>query len=330
METNNLDIFSVNLEDFNAPSTSSSPSKDFLFKPDPNQAKDKVYSAVIRPVYWLGNPNGFNPKSNFIEKKTFYLKNDADQGGYFDSAASIGEKCPAMDVFFKLKKDGKTDQRSDDLANDIRPKSSYFYLVYIEKDLINPDNDGKLMVWKAPIQVHKLINSKINLDEKAIKLGKKPEDVFSPLTGRNLEVNVGIKGGFWNYDGCEWQEARSLNYKGEKFNADHKKEFVDFITAGNEMMNTYAYVPMDADRKELLLDIITEKTGVTFGKTVVPKKDISIKGFDDSTDIDEMIKTDTKKTESKSTKAEKQSTPVKEANDTSDINGFLDDLDLDI
>ena len=326
METNNLDIFSVNLEDFNAPSAQSSNSKDFLFKPDPNQAKDKVYSAVIRPVYWLGNPSGFNPKSNFIEKKTFYLKNDADQGGYFDSASSIGEKCPAMDAFFNLKRQGKTDQRSEDLANDIRPKSSYFYLIYVEKDLINPDNDGKLMVWKAPIQVHKLINSKINLDEKAIKLGKKAEDVFSPLVGRNLEVNVGLKGGFWNYDGCEWQESRPLKFKGEKFTAESKKEFVDFITLGNEMMNSYVYTPMEADRKELLLDIITEKTGITFGKTSIPKKEQTIKGFDESNSIGDILKDEPKKKESKPVNIVKDIV----AEDHSDINGFLDDLDLDI
>jgi len=331
MENQDLDIFNVDMDAFESKAPASNSSKENLFKPDPKQAKDNVYSAVLRTVYWLGNPNGFNPKDNFIEKKTFYLKNAADEGGYFDSPASIGEKCEAMGAFFKLKKEGKTDQRSEDLAGEIRPKSSYFYLVLIEKDLINPENEGKLMIWKAPIQVHKLINGKVNPDEKAQKLGKKSEDIFNPLTGRSIEVNVGLKGGFWNYDGCEFQESKPVTFKGSAFTPEAKGDFVDFIKTGDELMKTYIYTPMAADRKELLLDIITEKTGITFGgKSSAPKRKMKISNVDTSAeDVDEVLA----EVEASTPKAEKksamESARPEDDSDGEEINDFLEDLDLD-
>ena len=332
MENQDLDIFNVNMDAFESKAPSTNSSKADLFKPDPKQAKDNVYTAVLRPVYWLGNPAGFNPKDNFIEKKTFYLKNAADEGGYFDSPASIGEKCEAMGAFFKLKKEGKTDQRSEDLAGEIRPTSSYFYLVLIEKDLINPDNEGKLMIWKAPIQVHKIINGKVNPDEKAQKLGKKSEDIMNPLAGRSFEVNVGLKGGFWNYDGCEFQESRPVTYKGEAFTPEAKGEFVEFIKTGDELMKTYIYSPMAADRKELLLDIITEKTGITFGsKTSAPKRAMEISNVEAPTNnIDDVLAE--VETSAPSGNALKDARPADTASaDTEgEINNFLEDLDLDL
>ena len=326
----NLDVFNVNMDDFEAPSTGSSNSKENLFKPDPKSAKDNVYSAIVRPVYWLANPSGFNPKQNYIEKKTFYLKNAADEGGYFDSPASIGEKCEAMGAFFKLKREGKDNQRSEDLANEIRPKSSYFYLVYVEKDLINPENEGKLMVWKAPIQIHKLIDAKVNPDEKALKMGKKSEDIFNPMIGRSLEVNVGLKGGFWNYDGCEWQEKGAITFKGSEFTAEAKQDFLEFLKEGEELMKPYIYSPMAADRKQLLLDIITEKTGITFGGTTsAPKREMQIENVEEdlSSEVDEVMD----EIEETSTKTE-SAAPVEESSDDldDDINGVLDDLDLDL
>jgi len=340
----NLDIFNVNMDDFEAPAQSQSSNSTNLFKPDPNQAKDKVYSAVVRPVYWLANPDGFNPKRNFVEKKTFYLKNSADEGGYFDSPFSIGEKCEAMGAFFKLKREGKTNQRSEDLADEIKPKSSFFYLVYVEKDLVTPENEGKLMVWKCPIQVHKVIDGKVNLDAKAIKMGKKAEDIFNPLIGRSLEVNVGLKGGYWNYDGCEWQEKGELQFKGESFTTESKPEFLEFIKTGEELMKPYIYVPMDAERKSLLLSIITEKTGISFGTTAAPKREMQISGVvnkeaDKSTpsasteSIDDVI--DEVESGSALKNARPTSEPIAkektvEIESDENINNFLDDLDLDL
>jgi len=318
------DLFAVNMDDFSAPTQGSNQSEN-LFKPDPNLSRDKVYSAVVRPIYWLGNPNGFNPKQNYISKKTFYLKNAAEEGGYFDSPFSIGEKCEAMSAFFKLKKEGKQDASAEDMANEIKPKSSFFYLVYVEKDLTTPENEGKIMVWKAPIQIHKLIEGKVNPDEKALKLGKKAEDVFNPFTGRSIEVNVSINR-FWNYDGCEWGEKGPISYNGSDITEADKPAFAELVKSGDALMEPYVYKPMSAERTALLHSIIAEKTGLSIGgtKTVTASNDLDI-DMGAAPTVNSPV--DAVAEEIAAPAAE---TSTESAGAEEDINDFLGDLDLDV
>ena len=59
-----MGIFDINLETYESRKSNSN-RNEFEFKPDPTKGKDNVYRAKVRPVYWLTNPNGFNPKDNF-------------------------------------------------------------------------------------------------------------------------------------------------------------------------------------------------------------------------------------------------------------------------
>ncbi len=277
-----VDIFALSVDDLDRDEKKTFVNNEF--KPNPNDSKDKVYRALIRPVYWLENP-----KKSFIPKTTFYFDkysgNDTGNN-FFDSAYSIQEDCAAMNHFFDLKRQAKTDARADQLAKDIKPKSSYFYLVLVESDAVNPENVGKLMVYKAPIQVHKIIQGAINVSEQDKEMGIKPCNIFDPFKGKSLRLSIDILGKNWNYNGTvSLADSAPVKFKGSDLTVENKDEFVEFLQTGNELMEPYKYKKMPEDRMKLLLSIISDKTGKDFGGGVKPvqKAEINIEGLDETT-----------------------------------------------
>jgi hypothetical protein len=275
-----VDIFNLSVDDLDKDVKKSYSNNEF--KPNPKEAKDNVYRALVRPVYWLENP-----KKSFIPKTTFYFdKNDGNDTGnnFFDSAYSVEDNCLAMNTFFDLKREGKTDARADQLAKDIRPKSSFFYLVLVESDAVTPENEGKLMVYKAPIQVHKIIQGAINVSDEDKKIGIKPCNIFDPFNGKSLRLSINMVGTNWNYNGTvQLADAGPVKFEGEDLTAEKKDAFVELLKTGNELLEPYKYKKMDDARMKLLLSIISEKTGKQFGD-IAPatvKADIQIDGLDE-------------------------------------------------
>lgn len=276
-----VDIFDLSVDDLDKDVKKSYSNNEF--KPNPKEAKDNVYRALVRPVYWLENP-----KKSFIPKTTFYFdKNDGNDTGnnFFDSAFSVENgQCEAMNTFFDLKRAGKTDARADQLAKDIRPKSSFFYLVLVESDAVTPENEGKLMVYKAPIQVHKIIQGAINVSDEDKKIGIKPCNIFDPFKGKSLRLSINMVGTNWNYNGTvQLADAGPVKFEGEDLTVEKKDAFVELLKTGNELLEPYKYKKMDNARMKLLLSIVSEKTGKQFGD-IAPatiSADIQIDGLDE-------------------------------------------------
>lgn len=276
-----MDIFDLSVDDLDKGVKKTFTNKEF--KPNPNEAKDNVYRALVRPVYWLENY-----KKSYIPKTTFYFdKTDGNttNNNFFDSAWSDDQsECLAMSTFFDLNREGKEDARAKQFADEIRPKSSFFYLVLVESDAVNPENEGKLMVYKAPIQVHKIIQGVINVSEGDKKIGIKPCNIFDPFKGKSLRMTIDKVGSNWNYNGTvSFADAGPVLFEGAELTVDKKDAFMELLKTGNEMMAPYKYTKMEDSRMKLLLSIISEKTGKVFGN-IEPAKvvDIQIDGLVDT------------------------------------------------
>tara|TARA_R110000737_G_C14598879_1_gene488746 strand:+ start:264 stop:1271 length:1008 start_codon:yes stop_codon:yes gene_type:complete len=276
-----VDIFEINADDLEKDVKKKYTNNEF--KPNPKEAKDNIYRALIRPVYWMENP-----KKSFIPKTTFYFgKEDGNDTGnnFFDSAWSDDQsECPAMRTFFDLKREGKTDARADQLAGDIRPKSSFFYLVLVESDAAVPENEGKLMVYKAPIQVHNIIQGAINVSDEDKKIGIKSCNIFDPFKGKSLRLSINMVGTNWNYNGTvSFADAGPIKFEGEDLTVAKKDAFVELLNTGNELLEPYKYKKMDNSRMKLLLSIISDKTGKQFGDVApaIVTADINIEGLDE-------------------------------------------------
>jgi len=316
-----VDIFNLSVDDLDKDEKKSFTNNEF--KPNPNDSKDKIYRALVRPVYWLENP-----KKSFIPKTTFYFdKTDGNDTGnnFFDSAYSIQEECLAMNTFFDLKREGKTDARAEQLAKEIKPKSSYFYLVLVESDAVNPENEGKLMVYKAPIQVHKIIQGAINVSDEDKKIGIKPCNIFDPFKGKSLRLSIDVLGKNWNYNGTvSLSDSGPVKFNGVELTVDKKDEFVEFLKEGNDLLESYKYKKMDDTRMKLLLSIISEKTGKKFGGITPVKVDteIQIDGIEDEDDTPDIL---SELTETKQSVTENKETS---SNDDDVFDDILEGLDV--
>jgi hypothetical protein len=303
-----VDIFDLSASDLETESKKSFVNNEF--KPNPTTAKDNIYRALIRPVYWLENP-----KKSFIPKTTFYFdKEDGNNTGnnFFDSAYSIGEDCLAMNTFFDLKREGKSDARADQFAKDIRPKSSYFYLVLVESDAVNPENEGKLLVYKAPIQVHRIIQGAINVSEEDKAIGIKPCNIFDPFKGKSLRLQIDMAGKNWNYNGTvSFADAGPIKFEGEELTPEKKDDFLALLQEGNTLLEPYKYKKSDDARMKLLLSIISDKTGKTFGdiQPVKVNTDIQIDGLEEEETPDILAELTEKP--AKAAPVKKKAAPVK-------------------
>lgn len=318
-----VDIFDLSADDLDKGDKKTYTNSEF--KPNPTEAKDGIYRALVRPVYWLENPT-----KSFIPKTTFYFdKHSGNDTGnnFFDSAYSIGEECPAMRTFFDLKKEGKTDARAEQLAGLIRPKSSFFYLVLVESDAVNPENEGKLMVYKAPIQVHKIIQAAINVSDEDKKIGIKPCNIFDPFKGKSLRLSINLAGKNWNYNGTvQLADSGPVKYNGKDLTVAEKDSFVEFLKGGNELLEPYKFKNIDDSRMDLLLSIISEKTGKQFGKVVAkkPNVDINIEGLEDT----KPVVNDTPDILSEITEPVVESKPIEETKveETTEDDATFDDI----
>jgi hypothetical protein len=325
-----MDIFNLSVSDLDKDEKKANFAQN-EFKPNPKDAKDGIYRALIRPVYWMKNPT-----KSYIPKTTFFFgKEDGNDSSnyFFDSAYSIGEECLGMNTFFDLKREGKTSARAEELAKSIKPKSSFFYLILVESDAANPENEGKLMVYKAPIQVHKLIQGAINVSDEDKKIGIKPCNIFDPFKGKSLRLSINTVGGNWNYNGTvNLSDAGPIKFEGKDLTVDKKEKFIELLKTGDALMEPYEYKKLDDNRYKLLLSIISQKTGKKFPNLKLQKlnTDIEIEGLEDETDETEDFLGEIQKETKKEVKKEVPKKEVKKEEDIDDniIDDILDGLDV--
>jgi len=264
MENNNenLDIFNLNLEDFQVAEQGN---KSGLYKPDPKNGKDNIYRAVVRFL-----PRLSNPKKSAIKKFTYWLEDSEGQGGYYDSPKSISwdEKCQIADLYFKLSKSNSAaDQKA---AEKLKRKEYYFALVQVVKDPQNPSLDGTIQVYRFPKTIKKIVDGQTSPSKEDIEMGTTPCNVFDLYNGKNFNIKVTIKGGYWNYDECKFADtATPLSLDGNVIERtpESQKTVVDYLTAAPKL-EIYEYREMDADKasklKLVLSDIDTSNPGTSF------------------------------------------------------------------
>jgi hypothetical protein len=115
------------------------------------------------------------------------------------SPSSIGEKCPASEMWYTVSKNDDT--ASKDLAKLLSRKVEYVTNVLVVKDPANPENNGKVFLWKFGVKLFDKFMSKLNPSADEIELGVEAVNLYHPVEGANimLKIKQGA-GGFFNYD----------------------------------------------------------------------------------------------------------------------------------
>ena len=154
-------------------------SKTFLELDAPDNGKDTV--CLVKLCL-----NIFNPKDSLPKRYTYKLPypDNPSQTYNFLSPSTIGQKCPVMDLWFKLKSEEKKgDTVAGQKAKNLSRKRYRCVAVQIVNHLSQPELNGQFRLLRFPegMDIDNLIASKINPSEEERKLGAEPVNVFDPF-----------------------------------------------------------------------------------------------------------------------------------------------------
>jgi hypothetical protein len=127
-------------------------------------------------------------------------------GGWYieNSLTTIGQKDPVSEYNTKLWNSGIDSDK--ELARKQKRKLQYIANIFVVSDPANPDNEGKVFLFKFGKKIFDMVNDKMNPefeDETAVN----PFDLWN---GCNFRLRARKKDGYRNYDKSEFDSASAL------------------------------------------------------------------------------------------------------------------------
>ena len=152
----------------------------------------------------------FLPAPNQEDMPFVRLYNHAFQGPtglwYIEnSLTTLGKKDPMSEYNRELWASG-----NETLKEQVRRqsrKTSFYSNIYVVKDPANPDNEGKVFLFRYGKSIHNMIQQAVAGNELEGVEGINPFDFW---TGANFKLRAKKKAGYPNYDGSEFETAGTL------------------------------------------------------------------------------------------------------------------------
>lgn len=134
-------------------------------------------------------------------------------GGWYieNSLTTVGKKDPVTEYNRALVIDNggvfdKCPQKVKDVVRNQKRKLSYYSNIYVVKDPLHPENEGKVFLFKYGKKVYDKILAKLEPefeDEEKV-------NVFDFWSGANFKLKIVKKDGYWNYDNSEFASPSPL------------------------------------------------------------------------------------------------------------------------
>lgn len=229
------DLFSLSVEDFKEEK------KERTFDRYNPQAKDgegNVYTAVVRFVPWYKDP-----KNSEKQKRVCWLENmSTGDKRYVDCPSSVGKEDPLTKLFFKLK--NSQSAKDQEMSKMFKSTQKFASLIEIIKDKQHPELEGKIMVWQYGITIHDKIKAQMQPEY------GKPSIPFDAFNGRPMQLTVTLKGGFNNFDGCQFlSEPMGIKIDGAEVERSQEgmKKIAEFLETNSPDLDRYGYQEWDAE-----------------------------------------------------------------------------------
>ena len=128
-------------------------------------------------------------------------------GGWYieNSLTTIGGKDPLGEYNRELWNSG--DESLKDQVRKQKRKLQYYSNIYVVKDPGNPDNEGKVFLFKYGKKIYDKIMDVVNGDDLEGRAGINPFDFWS---GADFKLRVKKVAGYPNYDSSEFNEPGTL------------------------------------------------------------------------------------------------------------------------
>ena len=164
----------------------------------PVMDKSGVGSAVIR----------FLPAAEGCELPWAQVWSHAFQGpgGWLidNCLTTLGQQCPVCEKNRVLWNSGS--DRDKEEARKQKRKLSYYANIYVVRDPANPDNEGKVFLYKFGKKIYDKILAAMQPEFE----DETPINPFDFWTGANFKLKLVKKDGYWNYDKSEFAAPSPL------------------------------------------------------------------------------------------------------------------------
>ena len=125
-----------------------------------------------------------------------------------DSPSSIGQPCPASEKWQELMKIGTPEAKKE--AELLKRKVKFITNIYVVKDPLNPQNEGKVFLWEFGYKLNDKFLSAMAPSKEDIELGTKPKELYNPIEGNSVMLKIKKSSGFFNYDDTAIMEASGI------------------------------------------------------------------------------------------------------------------------
>jgi hypothetical protein len=289
-----FDIFNLGVGDIETYKPKESGGSD-LYKPTADQGKDGTYRALVRFV-----PNPKNPSKSIVRKYIYWLEDGNGNGSYYDSPSTVGDSCPVQDLFFKLRNSDSAVDRK--MSENLKRREVFYSLLQIIKDPNNPDMEGKVKVFKYGYKVKQKIDEELNPQFDT------PTQVFDIFEGKNFELVITKQGGYNAYDSSKFQgktSAMTVSGKEIENNAGDKQKVMDLLSEAPDL-SAFDYKKWDDDTRNKVEGLLQQYRSPGSAKAVVSSPSTS----------------------TSAPKAEVKEKTTSVESESSDLNDFLEGLDL--
>jgi len=289
-----FDIFNLGVGDIETYKPKESGGSD-LYKPTADQGKDGTYRALVRFV-----PNPKNPSKSIVRKYIYWLEDGNGNGSYYDSPSTVGDTCPVQDLFFKLRNSDSAVDRK--MSENLKRREVFYSLLQIIKDPNNPDMEGKVKVFKYGYKVKQKIDEELNPQFDT------PTQVFDIFEGKNFELVITKQGGYNAYDSSKFQgktSAMTVSGKEIENNPGDKQKVMDLLSEAPDL-SAFDYKKWDDDTRNKVEGLLQQYRSPGSAKAVVSSPSTS----------------------TSAPKAEVKEKTTSVESESSDLNDFLEGLDL--
>lgn len=244
--------------------TTSGGTDDRLWKPE--MGKDGVGSAVIR---FLPAPEGED-----LPWAKMYSHAFQGPGGWYieNSLTTIGQKDPLGEYNRELWNTGS--ETNKEIVRKQKRKLNYYSNIYVVKDPANPQNEGKVFLFKYGKKIFDKIMEAMQPEFE----DEEPINPFDFWAGANFKLKIVKKDGYWNYDKSEFDRVAPLLDDDDALETIWKKEYsLTAITAPDQFKS---YEDLER-RMNMVLGV--KNSSPTRSRAVVEQED----------DLEEFVQTPT-------------------------------------
>ena len=192
-----------------------------LWKPELDKTGNGY--AVIR---FLPSPDGED-----IPWAKLYSHAFQGPGGWYieNSLTTTGGKDPVSDYNRELWNSGN--EADKDTVRKQKRKLSYYSNIYVVKDQVNPQNEGKVFLFKYGKKIFDKVMESMQPEFE----DETPINPFDFWQGANFKLKIVKKDGYWNYDKSEFDKVSPLLEDDDALEALWKKEYsLTAVTAADQ------------------------------------------------------------------------------------------------